>query len=249
MEFLGKNIIVTGGASGIGKAIVEGIVSRNGHAIILDLNSEAGEAVKVELGKDKVSFYKVNLGDSHEIRVVLAKILNDFGQIHGLINNAGIISALPFEKITQEEWDKVIAINLTANYTTISALYPSMKEHGYGRIVNVASIAAKRGGGFLGTSAYAASKAGVIGLTKAVAREGAPHGIVCNAVCPGPTMTSMIIDNVDEEKMVKILATVPMGRGGKPQEIADVVLFYLSDLASFVTGEITNVDGGATMDG
>lgn len=248
MDFTGKNVIVTGGASGIGKAIVTGIVEGGGQAIIVDLNMEAAERVREELGKEKTSAYKVNLADSTEIRTVFANIISDYGQVHGLINNAGIVSTMPFDEVTQAEWDKVISINLTGVYAAISAVYPSMKEHGYGRIVNIASVAAKRGGGLLGTSAYAASKAGVIGLTKAVAREGAPFGVACNGVCPSLTMTPMTA-NMGEEKTKKILATIPLGRGAQPREIANMVLFYASDLASFVTGEISDVDGGVTMDG
>ncbi len=184
MDFTGKNIIVTGGASGIGKAIATGVVEGGGHAIIVDLNLDAAEKLREELGKDKTSAYTVNLANSAEIREVFGKIVADFKQIHGLINNAGIVSTVPFDEVTQAEWDKVIAINLTGVYTAISAVYPSMKANGYGRIVNVASVAAKRGGGLLGTSAYAASKAGVIGLTKAVAREGAPYGVACNGDMP-----------------------------------------------------------------
>ena len=239
MDFTGKNIIVTGGASGIGKAIVTGVVEGGGHAIIVDLNLDAAEKLREELGKDKTSAYKVNLANSAEIREVFGKIVADFKQIHGLINNAGIVSTVPFDEVTQAEWDKVIAI---------SAVYPSMKANGYGRIVNVASVAAKRGGGLLGTSAYAASKAGVIGLTKAVAREGAPYGVACNGVCPSLTMTPMTA-NMGEEKTKKIIATIPLGRGAQPREIANMVLFYASDLASFATGEISDVDGGVTMDG
>ena len=248
MDFIGKSIIVTGGASGIGKAVATGIVEGGGHAIIVDLNKEAAEAVKEELGKDKVSVYKVNLADSKEIRTVFGQIVKDFDQIHGLINNAGIVSTVPFDEVTQQEWDKVIAINLTGVYTAISTIYPSMKKNGYGRIVNVASVAAKRGGGLLGTSAYAASKAGVIGLTKAVAREGASYGVACNGVCPSLTLTPMTA-NMGEEKLNRILATIPLARGANPKEIANVILFYVSDLASFVTGEISDVDGGVTMGG
>lgn len=248
MDFAGKNIIITGGASGIGKAITEGVVEGRGHAIIVDLNMETAEKVREELGKDNVSCYKVNLADSDEIRAVFSQILADFGQIHALVNNAGIVSTVAFEDVTQNEWNKVLSINLTSVYTAISTLYPSMKEKGYGRIVNVASVAAKRGGGLLGTSAYAASKAGVIGLTKAVAREGAKYGVACNSVCPSLTLTPMTA-GMSAEKKEKILSTIPMGRGAEPKEIANVILFYASDLASFVTGEVSDVDGGVTMDG
>ena len=248
LDFSHKNVIVTGGASGIGKAVAQGIVDGGGHAIIVDLNLEAAEKVRQELGETKVSVYKVNLGNIDEINLVFAQILKDFGQIHVLINNAGIVSTLPFDEVSQEEWNKTIAINLTGVFTAISTVYPSMKENGYGRIVNVSSVAAKRGGGLLGTSAYAASKAGVIGLTKAVAREGASFGVACNGVCPSFTLTPMT-SNMGEEKRNNILSTIPLGRGAQPSEIANVILFLASDLSSFVTGEISDVDGGVTMDG
>lgn len=248
MDFSNMNVIVTGGASGIGKAVTQGIIKCGGHAIVVDLNVEAAENVRHELGEKNVSVYKVNLGDSDEIRSVFARILNDFGQVHVLINNAGIVSTVNFDEVTQEEWNKIISINLTGVYTAISAVYSSMKKYGYGRIVNVASVAAKRGGGLLGTSAYAASKAGVIGLTKAVAREGAPYGISCNAVCPSLTLTPMTA-NMGEERTKKILSTIPLGRGASPEEIANGILFFASDMASFATGEISDIDGGVTMDG
>jgi len=248
MDFTGKNIIVTGGASGIGKAVVEGIVNGGGHAIILDLNLESAEKVRDELGRDAISCYQVNLVDSAATKAVVANVLKDFIQVHGLVNNAGIVSTKPFDEITQEEWDKVMAINLTSVYATTSAIYPSMKKAGYGRIVNISSVAAKRGGGLLGTSAYAASKAGVIGLTKAVAREGAAFGVACNGVCPSFTVTPMTAIMADEQRQ-RVVDSIPLGRGANPKEIANVILFYVSDLASFVTGEISDVDGGITMDG
>ncbi len=248
MDFSGKNVIVTGGASGIGKAIAEGIVEGKGHAIIVDMNMDTAEVIRQRLGENNVSCYKVNLVDHQETREVFTQILGDFGQIHGLVNNAGVVSTVPFEEVTQEEWDKVVAINLTSVYAAISVLFPAMKAKNYGRIVNVASVAAKRGGGLLGTSAYAASKAGVIGLTKAIAREGALFGVACNGVCPSYTMTAMT-SILSEEKKKCILNSIPMHRGADPKEIANVILFYLSDLSSFVTGEISDVDGGVTMDG
>ncbi|MDD4844928.1 MAG: SDR family NAD(P)-dependent oxidoreductase [Anaerotignum sp.] len=248
MDFTGKKIIVTGGASGIGKAITEGVVRGKGHAIIVDLNMEAAAKIREHLGENNVSCYKVNLADNQQIREVFSQILTDFGQVHGLVNNAGVVSTVPFEEVTQEEWDKVVAINLTSVYVAISILYPSMKANKYGRIVNVASVAAKIGGGLLGTSAYAASKAGVIGLTKAVAREGASFGVACNGVCPSYTLTPMT-SIMSDEKKERVLNSIPMHRGADPSEIANVVLFYLSDLSSFATGEISDVDGGVTMDG
>ncbi len=248
MDFRNKNIIVTGGASGIGKHSVQGSVAGGGHAIIVDLNLEAAQKLVTELEKGHASAYCIDMANSENIREVIQNIINDFGQVHGLVNNAGIVSTKKFEELSQAEWDKVIAINLTGVYVAISAIFAHMKQYGYGRIVNVASVAAKRGGGLLGTSAYAASKAGVIGLTKAVAREGAPYGIACNGVCPSLTLTPMTA-NMGDEKMKQIIATIPLGRGAKPEEIANMILFYVSDLSSFATGEISDVDGGVTMDG
>jgi 3-oxoacyl-[acyl-carrier protein] reductase len=247
MDFTKKNVLVTGGASGIGKAIVQGVVRGGGIAVIVDINLEAAQKVRQELGEKRVFVYQADLGNPAEIRRVFAQIIADLAQIHVLVNNAGIVSTRPFEEITQEEWDRVIAVDLTGVYAGISAVYPHMVQKGYGRIVNISSVAAKIGGGLLGTSAYASAKAGVIGLTKAVAREGARKGVACNAVCPSLTMTPMILSQ-SAEKQDALRNAIPRGRGADPSEIAKVVLFYASDLASFVTGEISDVDGGLTRD-
>ena len=247
LDFTGKKVIVTGGANGIGKAIAEGVVKAGGVVIIADLNETAAEKVRAELGEENAAVYKVDLGNSSEIREVFSRILEEQGQIHVLVNNAGIVSTVPFEEISQEEWDRIVAINLTGVYAALQVVYPAMKEAGYGRIVNTASVAGKIGGGLLGTSAYAATKSGVIGLSKAIAKEGAKYGIACNAVCPSLTKTSMTA-NMGEEKYKRIVSGIPMGRPADPSEVANVILFYASDLASFVTGEVADVDGGITMD-
>ena len=163
LDFTGKKVIVTGGANGIGKAIAEGVVKAGGFVIIADLNETAAEKVRAELGEENAAVYKVDLGNSSEIREVFSRILEEQGQIHVLVNNAGIVSTVPFEEISQEEWDRIVAINLTGVYAALQVVYPAMKEAGYGRIVNTASVAGKIGGGLLGTSAYAATKSGVIG--------------------------------------------------------------------------------------
>ena len=228
-------------------AIAEGVVKAGGFVIIADLNETAAEKVRAELGEENAAVYKVDLGNSSEIREVFSRILEEQGQIHVLVNNAGIVSTVPFEEISQEEWDRIVAINLTGVYAALQVVYPAMKEAGYGRIVNTASVAGKIGGGLLGTSAYAATKSGVIGLSKAIAKEGAKYGIACNAVCPSLTKTSMTA-NMGEEKYKRIVSGIPMGRPADPSEVANVILFYASDLASFVTGEVADVDGGITMD-
>lgn len=247
MDFTDKNYIVTGGAGGIGKAVVEGIVSGGGKVALVDINMEAAEKVKQELGAENVSTYKVNLADPEEITAVFAQIIEEVGQLHGLINNGGIVSTKKFPEVDLAEWRRVMDINLTSTYAGIHAVFSHMAQNHYGRIVNVASVAGKVGGGLLGTSAYAASKAGVIGFTKAIAKEGGPHNVCCCAVCPAFTLTPMTAQ-MNEETKNKILAAIPLGRPAQPQEIANLILFYASDLASFVTGEIGDADGGLTLD-
>ena len=156
-------------------------------------------------------------------------------------------SSRPFAECVESDWDFVVGINLKGTFNTCNAVFPHMIRRGYGKIVNIASIAGKLGGGFRGTSIYAASKAGVIGFTKGLAREGGPSGVNANAVCPGVIKTSMS-DSIPEEHKKVILEMIPQRRFGEPREIGDVVAFLASDLASHITGEIMDVDGGIVKD-
>ena len=246
-DFSGKTVLVTGGAQGIGKETVKGVVEGGGHAVILDINEEVGKATAAEVGN--CSFYKIDLGSSENIRAVMAQVLADFDRVDGLINVGGVISKAPFEEISDAEWERTLRINLTGTFTTCSAIYPYFKEKKGGRIVNVSSVAGKIGGGLLGTAAYASSKAGVNGLTKAIAKEGGKYGISCNAVCPSFTMTSMTRTLAeDAEKSAKVIGMIPLGRAAQPVEIAQMILFFASDAASFVNGEIGDCDGGIVLD-
>ena len=246
-DFKGKTVLVTGGAQGIGKATAQGIVQGGGHVVILDINEEVGKAAKEELGN--ASFYKIDLGDSNNVRKVMETILNDFEKVNVLINVGGIISKAPFEEISDVEWERTIRINLTGTFATCSSIYPYFIEKKGGRIVNVSSVAGKIGGGLLGTAAYASSKAGVNGLTKAIAKEGGKYGISCNAVCPSFTKTSMTKSlSEDAEKNAKVIGMIPLGRAAEPNEIAQMILFFASDAASFVNGEIGDCDGGIVLD-
>lgn len=246
-DFSGKTVLVTGGAQGIGKETVKGVVEGGGHAVILDINEEVGKATAAEVGN--CSFYKIDLGSSENIRAVMAQVLADFDRVDVLINVGGVISKAPFEEISDAEWERTLRINLTGTFTTCSAIYPYFKEKKGGRIVNVSSVAGKIGGGLLGTAAYASSKAGVNGLTKAIAKEGGRYGISCNAVCPSFTMTSMTKTLAeDAEKSAKVIGMIPLGRAAQPVEIAQMILFFASDAASFVNGEIGDCDGGIVLD-
>ena len=174
-DFSGKTVLVTGGAQGIGKEVVRGVVAGGGHGVILDLNEEKAQQTAGELGN--CSAYRIDLGDPGNIREVMARVLGDFDQVDALVNCGGVVSTLPFQQITDAEWERTLRINLTGTFTMCSAIYPYFMEKKGGRIVNVSSVAGKIGGGLLGTAAYASSKAGVNGLTKAIAKEGGKYGI------------------------------------------------------------------------
>ena len=249
LDFQQDVAIVTGGAQGIGRAVVEGILNGGGKVIIADINEKLGLETKEELGEN-VSFYKLDLGDAQGTIDVIHQIIEDFGKIDVLVNSGGIVSTKPFEDLSLEEFDRVIRINLMGTYATNTAVYDHFKNNNGGRIVNVSSVAGKIGGGLLGTSAYATSKAGVNGLTKAVAKEGGKYGIRCNAVCPSYTLTPMTKElKEDKDKGDLVIASIPLGRPAEPNEIAQMILFFASKEASFVTGEIGDVDGGITLDG
>lgn len=248
-DFTGKTVLISGGAAGIGRAVATGIVQGGGRAVILDIDLDTAKKTCRQLGENACA-YRMDLGDPASIRSTIAQVIRDFGRVHVVVNNAGMLSKCTFEELTQNEWEKVIQVNLTGTFTVISALFPHMRTHGGGRIVNVSSVASKVGGGLLGTAAYASSKAGINGLTKAVAKEGAKYGIYCNAVCPSYTKTNMtqtLQDNKEKEQ--NTLMAIPLGRSAAPEEIANMILFFASDLASFVTGEIGDCDGGLTLDG
>ena len=246
-DFKDRTVIVTGAGQGIGKEVAKGIVEGGGKVIICDINEETGKACAKELGN--ACFYKMDLGDHKNIREVMAEILKENDHVTGLVNCAGIISKKPFMEITDEEWERTIRINLTGTFTTCSAIFPYFVENGGGRITNVSSVAGKIGGGLLGTAAYASSKAGVNGLTKAIAKEGGKYHINCNAVCPSFTHTPMTKSLSDDpEKNAKVIGMIPLGRAAEPVEIAQMILFFASDAASFVNGEIGDCDGGIVMD-
>lgn len=250
LDFTGKKVIVTGGSGGIGAPVVEGVLAGGGKVIIpARRNIDAFMApLRAKYGEDSVCSVSVDMSEPEAIRRGYADIISEHGRIDALINVAGVVSTASFSELSQEEWDRTIAVNLTALYVGCQVIFNHMKDCGGGRIVNVSSVAGKIGGGLLGTAAYAASKAGVNALTKAIAKEGGKYGISCNAVCPSLTHTKMTAD-MSPEKTEKIINSIPLHRGAQPQEIANVILFYASELASFCTGEISDADGGIVLDG
>jgi NAD(P)-dependent dehydrogenase (short-subunit alcohol dehydrogenase family) len=249
MDFKNKIVVVTGGGQGIGRAICLKFALANGKVIIIDMNEETAKTVNHEIkekGFDAVA-YKGDVSNAEEIKSIFNEILAKYGRVDVLINNAGIVSTKAFLDASEEDWDRIIGINLKGAFNTCRSVFPAMVAQKHGKIINIASIAGKRGGGIFGNTLYAASKAGVIGLTKGLAREGGPYGINVNAICPGPTNTAMI-EGFTGEKRRNFLNTIPLRRFGEPEDVANMALFLASDMARQITGEISDVDGGVMLD-
>ena len=245
-----KNVLVTGGSRGIGKACVE-LFLKAGANVAFTFQSAKNEADKVSSdysGSSKLKQYKLNLADANDIEKVIGFVLKDFGSIDVLVNNAGIWKEAAIDKMTLEEWNEMMNINLTSTYLITKLLVPGMKKNKFGRIINIASTAGQRGEAF--HSHYAASKGGMISLTKSLASELGQHNITVNCVAPGWVVTDMTTDSLsDAEIYKKVLGDIPLNKVAQPEEIAGPVLFLASHLASHITGEILNVNGGSVLCG
>jgi 3-oxoacyl-[acyl-carrier protein] reductase len=245
-----KNVLVTGGSRGIGKGCVK-LFLEAGANVAFTFQSAQVEADKVitdYTGSSKLKHYKLNLADSSEIQKVVGNILIDFGAIDVLVNNAGIWKAAAIDEMTIDEWNETMNINLTSTYLITKLIVPGMKKNKFGRIINIASTAGQRGEAF--HSHYAASKGGMISLTKSLASELGVFNITVNCVAPGWVFTDMTTDSLNDESIYKkVLSDIPLNKVAQPEEIAGPVLFLASDLASHITGEILNVNGGSVLCG
>ncbi len=242
MRVKGKGIIVTGGASGIGEATVRRIIQEGGRAVIADLNAEQGHALVDELGENHVRYIETNVVDSGQVDALFAAA-EGFCGVDGVFNNAGIGAISPSTECSDEDWQRIIDINLTGVFKIARAALRVMQPKGSGAIVNCASIL-----GHLGqsqTAAYSASKGGVVNLTRTLAIEYAADGVRVNSVSPGYVQTP-ILDVLDEDALEGLRQLHPIGRIGRPEEIASAAVFLLSDEASFITGADLLVDGGFT---
>ena len=245
-RFDGKVAIITGGASGIGKKTAE-IFSKEGAAIaIFDVNRDALNQTEKEIRDNggKCNGYVVDVTNFEDVTEKVKEVIEDFGEIDVLVNNAGITRDNFLTKMEIDDWNKVIAINLTGTFNCAKAVAPYMMEKNKGNIVNVSSVVGVYGN--IGQTNYAASKAGVIGLTKTWAKEFAKKGIRVNAVAPGFIKTPMT-DKVPEKVLEIMISKTPMGRMGEAIEVAKAILFLASDDSSFITGHILHVDGGLVL--
>ncbi|MBU2541080.1 MAG: 3-oxoacyl-[acyl-carrier-protein] reductase [Candidatus Omnitrophica bacterium] len=246
MRLKGKLALVTGAGRGIGKEIASCFVREGADLIICDVQPELVEEAARDLSKTgtKVEGLVNDVTDSKQTTEMVNKILDKFSKIDILVNNAGITRDNLIIKMTEDDWDKVIAVNLKGAFNCIKAVTRSFLKQRHGKIINVASIIGIMGNA--GQANYAASKAGIIGLTKAVAREFGSRGINVNAIAPGFIQTAMT-DKLSKEVQEKMLAQIPLGRFGKPKDVADLCLFLASEDSSYITGQVFIIDGGMFM--
>ncbi len=246
INLTGKTALVTGGNTGLGRAIALALAGA-GADVALTYFSHPGEetvAAIRALGRKSLAL-RLDATDSAEVNRVMPEVAAALdGHIDILVNNAGhMVGRVPIAEMSDAHWHKVIDVNLSSAFYCCRAVLPYMQT-GWGRIVNMSSLAGRNGGG-IGAVAYAAAKAGLLGFTRGLAKEVAPRGITVNAVAPGLILETPFHDtfNTEEGKRATI-ATIPLRRGGVPDDVAGAVLFLVSDLASFITGEVTEINGG-----
>jgi acetoacetyl-CoA reductase len=239
---MGRTALVTGGTRGIGEAISIALKDA-GYQVAANYggNDAAAEAFTAKTG---IRTYKFDVGDFDAVTAGVAQIENDLGPIEVLVNNAGITRDGTLHKMAPAQWQQVIQTNLTSCFNTCRAVIEGMRERRFGRIVNIGSVNGQAGQ--YGQVNYAAAKSGIHGFTKALALEGAGRGITVNAIAPGYVDTEMV-RAVPQPVLEKIIATIPVGRLGKPEDIARSVLFLVADDAGFVTGSTLSINGGQHM--
>lgn len=245
----GKVAIVSGSAQGIGKAIAETLATHGASVALVDVKAEAVEQVAAALREKgcKAIAMVVDVTSSAQVKQMVARVVGEFGTVDILVNNAGVLRNTPIVEMPESEWDLVMGVCLKGTFLCSQAVLPVMMAKRYGKIVNISSLAA-RSTSVLGGAAYTSSKAGVLGFTRHLAREAAPYGINVNAICPGATDTPMTrAGSSSEEHFEQVGMGVPLGRWGLPQDQANVLLFLVSDAASFVTGATLDVNGGQIM--
>jgi NAD(P)-dependent dehydrogenase (short-subunit alcohol dehydrogenase family) len=245
MRLKDRVALITGAGGGIGEATALRFVEEGASVVLADIQVERieGLAQKIKRQGGNVLSKKMDVRNRMEVEQVVQKTIKEFGKLDILINNAGLNIAVVAKKTTEEEWNELMDINLKGTFLCCQAVFEPMSKRMYGRIVNTASIWTE---GHIGQAGYSASKAGVIGLTKTLALEYAKYQITVNCISPGTVQTPMIT-NLSQEMRDAFLKTIPLGRFANPQEIAHVHLFLSSEEASYITGAVIHVDGGASV--
>jgi 3-oxoacyl-[acyl-carrier protein] reductase len=246
MVLKGKTAIITGSARGIGRMIALELASQGANIVVSDLNENAGQEVvdAIKSQGAEAIWVKSDVSKSDDANKLIQDTLDKFGQIDILVNNAGITRDNLLMRMSEDEWDMVLAVNLKGAFNCIKAATRTFMKQRSGRIINIASVVGQMGNA--GQANYAASKAGIIGLTKSVAKELASRNVCVNAVAPGFIQTIMT-DKLPEKAKETLLNAIPLGRLGLAEDVAKVVSFLSDERSSYITGQVINVDGGMVM--
>ena len=242
-----RTAIVTGAAQGIGRAIARGFAREGASVVIADVNQESARTVKneIEAGGGKALAIRTDVSDESSVQAMAKESLAEFGRVDILVNNAGIFPTSSVEEMSEEDWDRVIGTNLVGAFLCAKAVVPKFLEQGSGRIISLTSGRAFQGA--KNGAHYAASKAGIIGFSKSLALELAPHGSTVNVICPGITDTAQPRGHQTEEEMYAQGQRIPLGRIGQPEDLVGPAVFLASGAAAFVTGQTILVNGGSIM--
>jgi len=244
-ELEGHVTVITGAAQGMGRAVAERFAAEGATLVMLDVQADAVQSAASSLRERgaEASARELDISSAEQVTTVISDVIAKLGRIDVLINAAGILHPTRFDEMSIAEWDRVIGINLRGTFLLMHAVYPHMKARGRGSIVNFSSTAGLTVS-TLGGAHYTASKHGVMGLTKALAREGGSFGVRVNAVCPGLIDTEMVRATIAPDRIRRYEAGFPMGRLGTPDEVAEVVLFLASERSAYITGVSLNISGG-----
>lgn len=243
-ELEGKVALVTGGSRGIGRAVSGELALAGARVAVVGRNGEAAAAAAAELSGEGHAGYACDVGDHEAATSVVKQAEEELGPIHTLVNNAGITKDTLLLRMKSEDWDEVIRVNLKGAFNMTRAACKGLMKRREGSIINVSSVVGLMGNA--GQANYAASKAGLLGLTKSVARELAPRGVRCNAVAPGYIRTDMTAE-LDESVVEQLQSHIPMERMGEPNDVAGVIRFLAGPAARYITGQVISVDGGMVM--
>ena len=243
LNFKDKVVVITGGANGIGMGISMKFAGMNADIVVIDNTEDKFDELKIKFDELKCNFLtiKTDISNRSDIKKSVNKILEKFGKIDCLINNAGINRDMLFVRMKDEDWDRVIDVNLTGTFNMTKSVISHMMKNKYGKIINISSVLGLTGN--IGQANYVASKSGIIGFTKSIAREFASRNINCNAVAPGYIVTNMT-DKLNNDIKQKILSAIPVKRFGHVDDVANLVCFLCSDYANYITGQVIQIDGG-----
>ncbi|MCL5073695.1 MAG: 3-oxoacyl-[acyl-carrier-protein] reductase [Actinobacteria bacterium] len=246
MSFNGKVSLVTGAGQGIGRSIAASLAAKGSTVFVNDINEKTIEKTCLYIKNQGHKCYKAifNVSDFDEVEKMFEFIYSKEARLDILVNNAGILRDITLQKMSEKDWDDVIAVNLKSVFNCCKAALAKMIENSYGRIINISSVIGLKGN--FGQTNYAASKAGIIGFSKSLSYETAKKGITVNVVAPGVIETD-ILKAIPDNIMEKIISNIPMGYLGKPDDIANMVVFLASGEASYITGQVFNVNGGYLM--